>query len=122
MSSNNQSPSIPKKTRLRFRDEDDLIFLREVLGYNPFRQSDLWAVIQEHVFAATGKHFSIKTLKDHLDLLIKIWLEKTKKYKDRYVFFVSVCFCINYPDFLYKKLTCFQIWHRRRSYRKRQAS
>nr|CAI5851139.1 unnamed protein product [Callosobruchus analis] len=74
---------IPQKTKLRFREEDDLIFLREVLGYNPFQQPDLWYVIQEHVYAATRKLFSVKTLKDYLDLLIKIWIEKTKNYKDR---------------------------------------
>nr|CAH7716797.1 unnamed protein product [Callosobruchus chinensis] len=65
------------------KEQDDLIFLREVLGYNPFQQPDLWSVIQEHVYAATRKSFSVKTLKDHLDLLIKIWIEKTKKYKYR---------------------------------------
>ncbi|CAG9840698.1 unnamed protein product [Diabrotica balteata] len=74
---------LPKKKRLRFRDEDDLALLREVVGLNPFENPQLWVVIQEHIFSATGKKFLIKTLKDHLDLLIQIWLEKAKIFKDR---------------------------------------
>ena len=71
------------KKRLRFGDFDDIILLREVLGLNPFENPNEWVVIQEHVFLITQKKFMIRTLKDHLERLIKIWLEKTKVLKDK---------------------------------------
>nr|CAH7766064.1 unnamed protein product [Callosobruchus chinensis] len=100
---------LPKKTRLRFREEDDLIFLREVLGYNPFQQPELWSVIQEHVYAATRKSFSVKTLKDHLDLLIKIWIEKTKNYKDQSGIEEEYCEKDKLPQEVYDLMTEYRI-------------
>lgn len=75
----------PVKNRLRFREQDDLALLREVLSLNPLQDPGLWATIQEHLIIITGKAFSIKTLRDHLLLLIQQWLEKLKELKDRYV-------------------------------------
>lgn len=66
------------KKRLRFSEEDDLNLLREVAGQNPFENPTIWGSIQESIFVLSQKDFSIKTLKDHLDLLIKAWLEKVK--------------------------------------------
>lgn len=76
---------MPVKKRLRFRDEDDFALLREVAGQNPFGNPEVWETIQQNIFLLTGKEFSLKTLKDHLDLLIRLWLEKTKLFKDKYV-------------------------------------
>ncbi|KAG5891339.1 hypothetical protein JTB14_034407 [Gonioctena quinquepunctata] len=75
--------AIPVKKRMRFREEDDIALLREVAGQNSFSNSGVWDVIREHVFLLTAKNFSVKSLKDHLDLIIKLWLDKTKtmKYK-----------------------------------------
>lgn len=66
------------KKRLRFSDHDDLILLREVLAQNPFANSTLWIVVQENLCLVSGKQFSIRTLKDHLERLIKMWLDNTK--------------------------------------------
>lgn len=71
------------KKRLRFGDFDDVILLREVLSLNPFENPNEWEIIQEHVFLITKKKFMIRTLKDHLERLIKLWLEKTKILKDK---------------------------------------
>ncbi|KAG5881809.1 hypothetical protein JTB14_004108 [Gonioctena quinquepunctata] len=70
--------AIPVKKRMRFREKDDIAFLREVAGQNPFSNSGVWDVIREHVFLLTTKNFSVKSLKDHLDSIIKLWLDKTK--------------------------------------------
>ncbi|KAG5866883.1 hypothetical protein JTB14_037484 [Gonioctena quinquepunctata] len=70
--------AIPVKKRMRFRAEDDIALLREVARQNPFSNSGVWDVIREHVFLLTAKSFSVKSLKDHLDLIIKLWLDKTK--------------------------------------------
>lgn len=75
--------AVPTKKRLRFRDEDDIVLLREVAGQNPFLNVDAWEIIQSNVFMHSSKEFSLKTLKDHLDLLIKLWLEKLKILKDK---------------------------------------
>lgn len=66
------------KKRQRFKEEDDIALLREVVGQNPFENNDLWGTVCENIFMLTGKQFSIRTLKEHLDLLIRLWLKKTK--------------------------------------------
>ncbi|CAH0562979.1 unnamed protein product [Brassicogethes aeneus] len=70
--------SIGKK-RLRFTDHDDISLLREVLGHNPIEHPVLW---RDNMLSVTKKNFSIRTLKDHLELLIKLWLKKSKDLKD----------------------------------------
>jgi hypothetical protein len=67
-----------KKTRLRFSDTDDLALLREVLGQNPFIDSRRWSEVASNMTLLTGKTFKEKTLRDHLNLLIKLWLENKK--------------------------------------------
>ncbi|KAF5299123.1 hypothetical protein FQR65_LT09481 [Abscondita terminalis] len=79
---NGKNAAANKIKRLRFREEDDLALLREVLSLNPFENPNSWCEIQELIFLTTGKKFVIKTLRDHLLLLIKLWLEKTKILKD----------------------------------------
>uniref|UniRef100_A0A6P7FHD6 Uncharacterized protein LOC114330364 isoform X2 n=1 Tax=Diabrotica virgifera virgifera TaxID=50390 RepID=A0A6P7FHD6_DIAVI len=74
---------IPVKKRLRFREEDDLYLLQEVAGQNPFENPFIWESIKANIYSLSQKDFSIKTLKDHLDLLINAWLEKVKAVKDR---------------------------------------
>ncbi|XP_072383179.1 uncharacterized protein [Diabrotica undecimpunctata] len=71
------------KKRQRFSDHDDLTLLREVLGHNPFVDQTGWNVIQENLFSVTGKQFSIRTLKDHLERLIKSWLQEYKILRDK---------------------------------------
>ncbi|CAG9772087.1 unnamed protein product [Ceutorhynchus assimilis] len=71
------------KKRQRFSDHDDLVLLREVLSHNPFKNPALWQVIQENVSSLTGKTFVIRTLREHLERLIKLWLEMFRILKDK---------------------------------------
>ena len=71
------------KKRLRFTDTEDLLLLREVLSNNPFENPDVWLIIQQHISLVTGKLFAIRTLKEHLDLLIKLWMEQVQILKDK---------------------------------------
>ncbi|CAG9760270.1 unnamed protein product [Ceutorhynchus assimilis] len=71
------------RKRQRFTDHDDLVLLREVLSHNPFENPALWHVIQENVSSLTGKTFVIRTLREHLERLIKLWLEMFKILKDK---------------------------------------
>ncbi|CAH2001775.1 unnamed protein product [Acanthoscelides obtectus] len=70
------------KHRLRFKEHDDLALLREILSNNPYENPHLWDVVQENVFRLTGKKFSLKTLKDHAQLLIQQWLNEAKTLED----------------------------------------
>jgi len=66
-----------KTKRLRFTYNDDLSFLREVVTENPFDGDlNLWENIQRNLEIATGKLFTIKTLKNHLELLLEVFLKK----------------------------------------------
>ncbi|CAH1183041.1 unnamed protein product [Ceutorhynchus assimilis] len=71
------------KKRQRFSGHDDLVLLREVLSHNPFENPALWQVIQENVSSLTGKTFVIRTLREHLERLIKLWLEMFEIFKDK---------------------------------------
>ncbi|CAG9773178.1 unnamed protein product [Ceutorhynchus assimilis] len=64
--------------RLRFTADDDLALLREFVGLNPLEEVEKWEEIQKNIFIITGKMFSIRTLKDHLFLILDIWLKKDK--------------------------------------------
>lgn len=70
------------KKRLRFNEHDDLTLLHEVLGQNPFENPAVWAIIQENMLSVTKKNFSIRTLKEHLELLIKLWIKEFKSLKN----------------------------------------
>nr|CAH7719066.1 unnamed protein product [Callosobruchus chinensis]CAI5850227.1 unnamed protein product [Callosobruchus analis]CAH7726433.1 unnamed protein product [Callosobruchus chinensis]CAH7740987.1 unnamed protein product [Callosobruchus chinensis]CAH7751189.1 unnamed protein product [Callosobruchus chinensis] len=71
------------RKRQRFSDLEDLLLLREVLSLNPFEDPDLWLTVQQHISSTTGKLFSVRTLKEHLDLLVKLWIEHVKVLKDK---------------------------------------
>nr|CAI5843099.1 unnamed protein product [Callosobruchus analis] len=71
------------RKRQRFSDLEDLLLLREVLSLNPFEDPDLWLTVQQHISSTTGKLFSVRTLKKHLDLLVKLWIEHVKVLKDK---------------------------------------
>uniref|UniRef100_A0A6P7GBX1 Uncharacterized protein LOC114337858 n=1 Tax=Diabrotica virgifera virgifera TaxID=50390 RepID=A0A6P7GBX1_DIAVI len=71
------------KKRQRFSDHDDLTLLREVLGNNPFVDPNAWNIIYKNLCSVTGKQVSIRTLKDHLDRLIKSWLQEYKILRDK---------------------------------------
>ncbi|VEN43709.1 unnamed protein product [Callosobruchus maculatus] len=67
-----------KATRLRFSYEDELVLLKEFLNNDPVVNPKAWEVIQSHVLLVTGKKFLIKTLKQHLQMLLSTFTEKEK--------------------------------------------
>ncbi|CAH1111509.1 unnamed protein product [Psylliodes chrysocephalus] len=67
-----------EKKRLRFTYEDDIVLLREVVSRNPFQSSDLWEEVKTSVFQVTKKLFNIKTIRQHIQLLLDQWIEKEK--------------------------------------------
>ncbi|XP_030766479.1 nucleoporin GLE1-like [Sitophilus oryzae] len=70
--------SCNKSTRLRFTYEDDLVLLREFLNVNPIINLQGWEIIQSNVAITTGKNYLIKTLKQHVQRLIELFLNKIK--------------------------------------------
>ncbi|XP_072398053.1 uncharacterized protein [Diabrotica undecimpunctata] len=64
--------------RIRFTSDDDLCLLKQVLGQNPLTYPENWRIVQENMRSTTGKFFIIRTLKDHLFLLLDIWKKKTE--------------------------------------------
>ena len=71
--------------RLRFTQEDKTILLREVLSINPFEEAGRWILIQEILKEKTGKLFSIRALKEHLELLMKKFIDLDNQNKNKYV-------------------------------------
>lgn len=77
--------TVPEPKRLRFTSEDDLCLLREVVGHNPLEHPENWTIVQKNIKTSTGKDFAIRTLKDHMMLLISLWKKKSGVEKARYV-------------------------------------
>lgn len=71
------------KKRLRFTFEDDVILLREVVSLNPFANPDAWEEIQKNVFLLTRKQFLVKTIRQHMKLLLELWILKEKSNEKR---------------------------------------
>ncbi|VEN48652.1 unnamed protein product [Callosobruchus maculatus] len=71
------------RKRLRFSERDDIVLLREVLGQNPFENPVSWAIVQENMKSLTRKNFSVRTIKEHLGLIIKLWVKEIDGLKDR---------------------------------------
>ncbi|KAK4886201.1 hypothetical protein RN001_002472 [Aquatica leii] len=69
-----------KKARLRFSYNDDLALLREFVRENPLLYSgdEGWELLRRNVEVLTGKGFTLRTLKQHLILLIDLWVKKDK--------------------------------------------
>ena len=59
--------------RLRFNINDDLILLREVIAANPYEDVNLWKEVHNKTVEATGKLFTLRAIKDHMDHLLKLW-------------------------------------------------
>lgn len=89
MANSKASNDSAKFKRVRFTYNDDLAFLREFVGQNPIMNPQAWEIVQQHLFISTGKTFSIRTLKQHLVLLIENWLEKEKVDKVRLDFSIN---------------------------------
>ncbi|CAH1106797.1 unnamed protein product [Psylliodes chrysocephalus] len=64
--------------RIRFNSYYDLCLLRGVLLENPFAETEKWKLVQENIKSSCCKEFSIRSLKDHLQLLLEAFLKKDK--------------------------------------------
>jgi len=67
-----------KKECLRFSNDDDLGLLREVLCHNPFENNEKWSIIHKNVLKFSNKQFSIRTIKEHVEHLLKIWAKEDR--------------------------------------------
>lgn len=67
-----------KQTRVRFSTEDDLGLLRQVLAENPFEDASRWRRIHEKLLETSGKSFSLRAVKDHLQNLLKLFINQDK--------------------------------------------
>jgi hypothetical protein len=56
--------------RLRFNADDDLCLLRKVVRENPLQDPDKWETIKKNILLAVTKDFQIRTLKQHLQILL----------------------------------------------------
>lgn len=70
-----------KGKRLRFNPDDDLALLREVVNLNPLGNNENWTAVQENLEKITGKRFIIRTIKDHLQLLLELFNKKEDENK-----------------------------------------
>lgn len=62
-----------KKERLRFSTIDDLNLLRQVVCLNPYNDHNQWNNIENTITSTSSKKFSIRSIKEHVDYLLKIW-------------------------------------------------
>lgn len=74
-----------KVQRLRFSYEDDLMLLREFINVNPISNPEGWEHIQRNISLVSKKDFQIRTIKNHLALLIELFLKKIKVEQIQYV-------------------------------------
>ncbi|XP_044764525.1 uncharacterized protein LOC123321086 [Coccinella septempunctata] len=90
MSSNEvpQRSSLTPK-RLRFSSDDDLALLKEFLNNNPLKDAKQWETIQKNVFEITGKNFKVRTVKDHVFLLLEMWKQKDTKSQKSYSYILK---------------------------------
>ncbi|XP_075539995.1 uncharacterized protein LOC142574882 [Dermacentor variabilis] len=62
--------------RSHFTTGDDLCILREVLGTNPFQDARLWPQVAKNLAEATGKTFSLRSIRNRCELLMAQFLHK----------------------------------------------
>lgn len=61
------------RSRLRFSTKDDLELLRAAGIRNPWENPANWTTILETVQDTTGKPFTVRGIKDHLEHLLKVF-------------------------------------------------
>lgn len=64
-----------KRGRLRFKVEDDVVVLKTVLNENPFEDSTRWRRVHLAVCKSTGKAFTLRTIRDHVELLMRVFIK-----------------------------------------------
>jgi hypothetical protein len=72
------------KKRQRFKYEDDVVLLREVVSRNPFSNGcAVWEQIKNNLMQVTQKEFSVKTIRQHTQLLLIQWESKEARNEKR---------------------------------------
>ncbi|KAK7874053.1 hypothetical protein R5R35_004603 [Gryllus longicercus] len=64
---------IGQRRRLRFSEADDMVLLRRVAALNPYKCSALWKDVTQMVAVRTGKNFSVRSIREHTDLLMNTY-------------------------------------------------
>lgn len=59
--------------RKRFSTSDDIFLLRDVIARNPFEDPTLWDAVVIALNEATRKGFTLRAVKDRLELLLKLF-------------------------------------------------
>ncbi|KAH9378252.1 hypothetical protein HPB48_022910 [Haemaphysalis longicornis] len=65
-----------KAQRLRFSPDDDICLLTEVLSANPFKSPSKWPTICAHVQIASRKQFTVRALRERLELLLRQFVDE----------------------------------------------
>ncbi|KAK8787107.1 hypothetical protein V5799_023122 [Amblyomma americanum] len=55
--------------RKRFRIDEDLLLLQEVVAQNPFQSPENWTAVLKNVFAV-GRELTLRAIKDRTELLV----------------------------------------------------
>ena len=71
--------------RLRFSMKDDLCLLKEVLAIKPYWDNRRGEDISRTGVRETGKKFSLRSLKEHMMNLLKLWHRDGKANLKKYV-------------------------------------
>lgn len=74
-----------KIERVRFNINDDLILLRQVLGTNPYERRCNWTTIHENINTITGKKFTLRAIREHVDHLVKLYKKEDTANLRRYI-------------------------------------
>ncbi|KAK8772054.1 hypothetical protein V5799_024702, partial [Amblyomma americanum] len=56
--------------RKRFRIDEDLLLLQEVVAQNPFQSPENWASVLKNVVFAVGRELTLRAIKDRTELLV----------------------------------------------------
>jgi len=67
-----------KKERLRFSTTDDLCLLRQVICLNPYNDTNQWNIIKDTIVSTSKKNFSIRSIKEHVEHLLKVWSKEDR--------------------------------------------
>lgn len=77
--------TMAKIERIRFSINDDLTLLRQVVCLNPFEDRSYWKTISENVNKVSGKNFTVRSTREHVEHLIKLFKKGDRANLRRYV-------------------------------------
>lgn len=77
--------TMAKIERIRFTINDDLSLLRQVVCLNPFEDRSIWKIICENVNKTSGKNFTVRSTREHVAHLAKLFMKEDRANLRRYV-------------------------------------